>query len=537
MTSQKLVFIVFLYETLSTRKLRFMATHPNGIWIWNLAQIGSDYLDKLLQVKVKRVYLKVFDGKSNPMFWGHQCSTDIVKKFKDKDIQVFGWGYHYGTSNINAQVTAVKQAVDCGLDGYILDVEVEVENTSTHSNITALLTQLRPLVSSGTLGYTSFGHPGFHPNIPWKILDQHCDIALPQIYFEKFGFRATNEDEVQDCLKAHEAIGLSKPILPIWGSESDSSNPAKASELQSYLNRFPGSSIWRLPEFRRGVLERGQAWNLNYAGQAVINTGGTTSTNFELPILTRVLRRGVKGDDVKALQKVLNALGFNAGDEDGDFGPDTEKAVRAFQLKAGITVDGEVYTQTWKELSGKFDGTNVDIAGENPRLKLANFAENEAAKNLAWVNSSSEAEKYLEIFRQPMLNLGQIGTAKVFYDWCGAFVYYCCREVGIDVPIQPDGFWATMALVESWQYWATKKGFWNLKSSSFTPARGDIVVFDWPYDPSRPSTKGSYNHIAIVRGYTPGSATLTTSEGNKGNKSGNFTRNLSDVEGFIRITS
>ena len=511
-----------------------MATHPHGIWIWNLKRIGNDYLNKIAEVKAKRVYLKVFDGKSNPMFWSHQCSLDIVKQFKDNDIQVFGWGYHYGTSDIDGQVAAVKQALDCGLDGYVLDLEVEVENTRRHPNVDALLTKLRPLVPTDSLGYTSFGHPGFHPNIPWKILDEHCDIALPQIYFEKFGFRATNEDEVQDCLKSHETMGLTKPILPIWGSESDSRNPAKASELQSYLNRFPGSSIWRVPEFSRGSLERGEAWNLNYSDNAPIPIGGV-STDFALPTLTRVLKRGTKGNDVEALQKALNLLGFNAGDEDGDFGSNTERAVRAFQTKAGISIDGEVYTQTWKELAGRFDQTIVDISGENPRLKLANFAENEASKNLRWANNSSEAEKYLITFRRPMWELEQFGVGvswdraqQVFFDWCGGFVYYCCQEVGMDVPIQPDGFWATMALVASWQYWAQKKGFWYPKGS-ITPERGDIVIFDWE------NRSGLYNHIGVVRGYTRGSSTFTTSEGNFGRRSGNFTKKLSDVEGFIRV--
>ncbi|MGB3512103.1 MAG: peptidoglycan-binding protein [Microcoleaceae cyanobacterium] len=513
-----------------------MATHPNGIWIWNLALISNDYLEKLVKVKAKRVYLKVFDGKSRPMFWSDQCSADIVKKIKDKGIQVFGWGYHYGTSDVEPQVSAVKQALDCDLDGYILDLEVEVENTSRHPNVETLLTKLRPLIPTGALGYTSFGHPGFHPNVPWKILDRYCDIALPQIYFEKFGFRATNEDEVQDCLKSHKSMGLSKPILPIWGSESDSSRPAKASELQTYLNRFPGSSIWRLPEFRNGQLERSEAWNLDYSGGAVIPIGGS-STDFALPTLTRVLRRGIIGEDVRALQKALNILGFNAGDEDGEFRSNTERAVRAFQNNAGITVDGEVYTQTWKELADKFDNSIIDIPRENPRLKLANFAENEANKQLRWSNNNSEAEKYLKAFRRPMWELDQFGPGvswetaqKVFFDWCGGFVYYCCREAGIDIPIQPDGFWATMALVASWKYWASKKGFWYLKGSGFNPARGDIVIFDWS------DISGAYNHIGIVRGYTPGSSTLITSEGNKSNRSGNFTRNLSDVEGFIRIT-
>lgn len=48
----------------------------------------------------------------------------------------------------------------------------------------------------------------------------------------------------------------------------------------------------------------------------------------------------LRGDDVAALQGALNALGFDAGKEDGIFGPDTVAAVREFQRNAGITVEG-----------------------------------------------------------------------------------------------------------------------------------------------------------------------------------------------------
>ncbi|MBD2413572.1 peptidoglycan-binding protein [Nostoc calcicola FACHB-389] len=519
-----------------------MGEHPHGVWIWNLPALSSNYLNRLIECKVKRVYLKVFDGKSRVMFWGknptfggEQCTLEVIKQFKDKDIQVYGWGYHYGTPNIDDQIDAVKQALECGLDGYVLDVEEEVKAASTHNDVKKLLVGLRPLVPAGTLGYTSFGHPGFHPEVPWTILDDFCDIALPQIYFEKFGFKDTNEEEVQECLKAHKTKGLTKPILPIWGSETDSKNPASASELQSYLNRFPGSSIYRLPELRNGTLERSQAWNLIYSDRPLVNTGGSEPADFDLPPLTRVLRQGTKGKDVEALQKALNALGFNVGDIDGDFGIVTENAVRDFQVKAGITVDGEVYTQTWKELSNSFDDNIVVIAPENPRIKLANFAENEAAKQLQWKGGSSEAEKYLKTFRKPMFDIvdeqgnRQISTLNpVIYDWCAAFVHFCCRETGIDVPIQPQGFWATMALVESWKFWAKKNRYWNPKGS-IVPQRGDILVFDWQRNNSQ------LDHIGLVRGYTPGDSTIQTSEGNRGNRSGNFTRELADVAGFIRI--
>ncbi|MBD2608525.1 peptidoglycan-binding protein [Scytonema hofmannii FACHB-248] len=488
-----------------------MNTHPNGVWIWNLSEIENNYLDRLVKCQVKRVYLKVFDGKSRPMFWSRQCSPEIIKEFKSRGMEVYGWGYHYGTDNIAEQVSAVKQALDCGLDGYILDLEKEVEEKSTHISVDKLLFALRPLLKEGTLGYTSFGHPGLHPNIPWEILDKYCDIALPQIYFEKFTFKPTTKEKVKDCLDAHQRIGLEKPILPIWGSESDTQKPATKAELQDYLNNYPGSSIWRLPN--KG--ERGEAWNLTYS-----------SSDLELPILTRYLRLGVEGEDVKALQRVLNAKGFNAGEVDGEFGSQTETAVKNFQKATGIDVDGEVGSQTWAALGGKFENKPPsDI-----RAKLADFAEQEAAKKLVWKGPNSEAEKYLKPFREPMQKLGHIGSEPVFYNWCAAFVTYCCRDVGIEIPIIPEGFWATMALVESWKFWAKKNGYWYLKGS-ITPQRGDIVVFDWQRNNSQ------LDHIGIVRRYTAGSSEIQTSEGNHSddNITGNFTQNMANVAGFIRI--
>ncbi|MBW4632444.1 MAG: peptidoglycan-binding protein [Iphinoe sp. HA4291-MV1] len=318
-----------------------MAQHPNGVWIWKLSEIRTDYLDKLVERKVQRVYLKVFDSKyqGQPTFWDWQCSSEIIQEFKSRNIEVYGWGYHYGIADIARQVVKLRQALNCGLDGYIVDIEKEVEDPSTHTNVDKLLSTVRTIVKEGTLGYTSFGNPRLHPNVPWQILDKYCDLALPQIYFEKFNFKPTTPEKVKDCLDAHKKLGLKKPTLPIWGSESDTAKPASLAELQDYLNYYPGSSIWRLPH--EG--ERGEAWNLIYSG-------------FELPILRRNLRQGRIGDDVKAVQKVMNARGYNAATVDGNFGPQTEAAVRAFQKEAGLSVDGEVGKLTWTALGGKFGG-------------------------------------------------------------------------------------------------------------------------------------------------------------------------------------
>ena len=53
-----------------------------------------------------------------------------------------------------------------------------------------------------------------------------------------------------------------------------------------------------------------------------------------------------RGDDVRALQQKLNALGFDAGKQDGLFGPRTDRAVREFQRNVGEESDGIVGNDT-----------------------------------------------------------------------------------------------------------------------------------------------------------------------------------------------
>ena len=59
---------------------------------------------------------------------------------------------------------------------------------------------------------------------------------------------------------------------------------------------------------------------------------------------------GSKGSDVTELQKLLNNNGYNL-DVDGSFGPKTQAAVRDYQLKNNLEVDGVVGKNTWGALT------------------------------------------------------------------------------------------------------------------------------------------------------------------------------------------
>lgn len=54
----------------------------------------------------------------------------------------------------------------------------------------------------------------------------------------------------------------------------------------------------------------------------------------------------LRGDDVRALQRRLNALGFDAGREDGILGRETDGAIREFQRNVGQATDGIVGPDT-----------------------------------------------------------------------------------------------------------------------------------------------------------------------------------------------
>lgn len=68
-----------------------------------------------------------------------------------------------------------------------------------------------------------------------------------------------------------------------------------------------------------------------------------------------VLKKGSRGGEVKALQRLLTGSGYGIGSYgvDGVFGNDTVTAVKAFQKANGLTADGVVGQKTWSKLLGK----------------------------------------------------------------------------------------------------------------------------------------------------------------------------------------
>ena len=92
--------------------------------------------------------------------------------------------------------------------------------------------------------------------------------------------------------------------------------------------------------------------NGNIAGYCSVDYDDEVKETVEMTL--EVLKKGSKGDNVKALQILLIGYGFDCGSygADGDFGSATDEAVRNYQKAKGLTVDGIVGKNTWNKLLG-----------------------------------------------------------------------------------------------------------------------------------------------------------------------------------------
>jgi uncharacterized protein YraI len=94
---------------------------------------------------------------------------------------------------------------------------------------------------------------------------------------------------------------------------------------------------------------------------AAPNIGIHTSTTTSYALGDRLLKKGMKGEDVKELQEALNKLGYSCGQVDGDFGSNTQKAVKSFQSAKGLIADGEYGAQSHAVMKLALNGTSNTI--------------------------------------------------------------------------------------------------------------------------------------------------------------------------------
>jgi uncharacterized protein (TIGR02594 family) len=193
--------------------------------------------------------------------------------------------------------------------------------------------------------------------------------------------------------------------------------------------------------------------------------------------------------DVQALQRDLVRWGY-ALVPDGQFGPQTEAAVKHFQRKKGLDDDGVVGPRTWAALEG-----NATSVGSGFNFKPPPSVEPAPAAPPP-VLSAPGGPRWMEIAKKEVgqhevagkaanpriIEYHAATTLKAKSDevaWCSSFVNWCLAQVGITG--------TRSAAAASWAGWG----------SPVTPRYGAIVViYNAGAANTRLSTSG--NHVAFL---------------------------------------
>ena len=160
---------------------------------------------------------------------------------------------------------------------------------------------------------------------------------------------------------------------------------------------------------------------------AVVTTAPPTPTPTAAPVTPtptpKSLQRGFTGSEaVRTVQRRLKELGYYKGSADGDFGPATEEAVKAFQRANGLTDDGKVGEKTLGKMNSKnavsYKEANA-TAAPKATAKVTNTPRPTATPNLEkdyYLTVGSKGKK-VETLQRRLIELGWLsGSVTGTYD-------------------------------------------------------------------------------------------------------------------------
>lgn len=241
-----------------------------------------------------------------------------------------------------------------------------------------------------------------------------------------------------------------------------------------------------------------------------------------------VLRQGMKGTEVRELQKTLNkVLQINPPLlVDGDFGSKTFSAVTKFQKKSLLKSDGIVGNNTWEALDQAVNPNPIKIE-YSPQAPLADIAATYIGTKETSNNLMGNDPKMKEIFEADRLTVKGKTDG---YPWCAAFVSLCVQKLLKGNLTYISTVPPREASVSRFlNIWAKQQNctIFKYTSKKYSPQKGDIVIY-------------TFSHIGIVEQvYSSYFIAIEGNTNNNGSREGigvmRRNRSYSNTRAFIRL--
>lgn len=247
--------------------------HGQGIWIWQLPQCAGGNPEQLIAQCIRQhfnhVLIKCVDG-AKPFTRNAGIDRAIVKRLRELNIMVAGWGYHYGRDPEAEALAAVESCQRLGHSIYVCNSEVEFENPDGPDRARRFIETFRKQADTSiTLGLCTFALPSLHPKFPYAAFmdgDGVCDFIMPQIYpvpSRRHPFLSQLGPYAARAME--ELSAFNKPVIPVlrayagdgvydWSAMTDDAAAFLASPLAASLLAFNWWN-WQSAETHRPLWE------------------------------------------------------------------------------------------------------------------------------------------------------------------------------------------------------------------------------------------------------------------------------------------
>lgn len=225
----------------------------------------------------------------------------------------------------------------------------------------------------------------------------------------RLGSRGLDVETIQTYLNR---IRRNYPAIPVITDETGvfgTSTQAAVTKFQSIFNLGADGIVGKATWYKISKL---------YAAVtrlAELDSEGTTLGIGTVPP-SSVLRQGSRGTDVVTLQYLLNVAAeyypnVPSVAQDGIFGSGTRQAVIDFQQAMGLTADGIVGANTWRELYNVYLGAQDNVSPSTPETGVIEYTVRSG--DTLWLlaqryGTTVDAIKNLNGLTSNMLNIGQV---------------------------------------------------------------------------------------------------------------------------------
>jgi ketosteroid isomerase-like protein len=213
-----------------------------GWFIWQVGRcergIAAAIADKAAAAGLTHVLLKV--AERTYAFgidrYGNDLVAPVAAALHERGIQVWGWHYVYGEQPGDEAQIAIRRAHELELDGYVVDAEAPYKLPGKDEAARHYMAQVRSgLPRDLPMALSSYRYPSLHRQLPWKAFLEHCDLVMPQVYWQEAHNPATQLARCLNEFARKDLVGYVRPVVPTGAAYGVANWAATGGDLDEFM--------------------------------------------------------------------------------------------------------------------------------------------------------------------------------------------------------------------------------------------------------------------------------------------------------------